>query len=144
MSPFGQQVSGDAKLVRCLDRRDVLTDEPGDIRRMGRDHEMTRAGNGHQRRSGEIKFLAFVEKAPGRRGRRAISSLEVLCARKTPRIIRMHRAPILMKLGRIWPANDVEPANHVKAHYRNLRRAVHKIEGSNHGAQSHWLVHRKS
>jgi hypothetical protein len=32
---------------------DVLTDEPRGIRRMGRDHEMTRAGNGHQRRSGD-------------------------------------------------------------------------------------------
>ena len=46
-------MSGDAKLVPRLDRRDVLTDEPRDIRRMGRDHEMTRAGNGHQRRSGD-------------------------------------------------------------------------------------------
>jgi hypothetical protein len=39
-------VSGDAKLVQRLDRRDVLTDEPREFRRMGRDDEMTRAGNG--------------------------------------------------------------------------------------------------
>src|SRR5215471_188299 len=39
------------KLVQRLDRRDVLTDEPRDVRRMGLDHEMSRAGNGHQRRS---------------------------------------------------------------------------------------------
>ncbi len=39
-------------LAQRLDLRDVLTDEPRDIRGMGRDHEMTRAGNGHQRRSG--------------------------------------------------------------------------------------------
>lgn len=40
-------------LAPCLDRCDVLSDEPRDIRRMGRDHEMTGAGNGHQRRSGD-------------------------------------------------------------------------------------------
>ena len=45
-----QQVSSD--LAQRLDRCDVLTDEPRDIRRMGRDHEMTRARNSHQRRSG--------------------------------------------------------------------------------------------
>src|SRR4029450_5164564 len=42
-----------ATLAQGLDLRDVLTDEPRDIRRMGRDHEMTRAGNGHHRRSGD-------------------------------------------------------------------------------------------
>ena len=45
-------MSSDAKLAQRLDRRDVLTDEPRDIRRMGRDHEVTGTGNGHQRRSG--------------------------------------------------------------------------------------------
>ena len=36
-------------LAQRLDRCDVLTDEPRDICRMGRDHEMTRALNGRQR-----------------------------------------------------------------------------------------------
>ena len=31
---FRQQVSSDAKLAQRVDRRDVLTDEPRDIRRM--------------------------------------------------------------------------------------------------------------
>ena len=48
MSPFQQQVSGDAKLVQRLDRRDVLTDEPRDIRHMGRDHEITRDPHAEQ------------------------------------------------------------------------------------------------
>src|SRR5262249_23569080 len=42
-----------AKLAQHLDSCDVLTDELCDIRRMGRDHEVTGAGNGHQRRSGD-------------------------------------------------------------------------------------------
>src|SRR5262249_45117317 len=40
-----------AKLAQHLDSCDVLTDEPRDVRCMGRDHEMTGAGNGYQRRS---------------------------------------------------------------------------------------------